>query len=193
MSREEDGFLGRWSRMKRAGDVAPAEPSPPEEAAPEPEPPAAAPEETDAEILARLDLPDPDLLQPGDEFARYLRAPLPPHLKRRAMRRLWRSNPVLANLDGLNDYDTDFTGDSVPAGTLKTAWEIGRGFVGKAQDAGLPDAPADDAPAAPPEALPEETAAQDLAEIPDRSESAEEEHDHAQPRTLRRMAFRFDG
>ncbi len=192
MSREEDGFLGRWSRLKRAGGEAPTEAAPPEEAVPAPEPPAAAPEETDAEILARLDLPDPDLLQPGDDFARYLRAPLPSHLKRRAMRRLWRSNPVLANLDGLNDYDTDFTGDSVPAGALKTAWEIGRGFVGQAQDTPLPDARAEVAPTVLPDPLPEDVL-QDPAQFPEPLEVPEEGQEDAQPRTLRRMAFRFDG
>ena len=30
---------------------------------------------------------------------------MPEHLKQAALRKLWLSNPVFANLDGLNDYD----------------------------------------------------------------------------------------
>jgi hypothetical protein len=58
-----------------------------------------------------------------------MRAAIPEHLRRRALRTLWRSNPVLANLDGLNDYDGDWTGGSVAAGQLKTAYQVGMGFV----------------------------------------------------------------
>jgi hypothetical protein len=126
---DTDGFLSRWSRRKQETAI-PAteevEPSvDPDIAPPEPTDPS----ETDEQILARLGLPDPDTLEKGDDFAVYLRAPLPQHIRRRALRRLWRSNPVLANLDGLNDYDDDFTGDSVPLGTLRTAYKVGRGLL----------------------------------------------------------------
>lgn len=133
--RGEDGFLSRWSRRKRSAEDAPAATGP--AGAPvapagiadrEPQPPA-APERTDAEVLAELGLKDPDALEPGDDFAGFMARAVPDHLRRRALRRLWRSNPVLANLDGLNDYDADFTGDTVAPGMLKTAYQVGRGFV----------------------------------------------------------------
>lgn len=124
---DEDGFLSRWSRRKRRAVEADAEDTvAPESAEPEGEADA---DLTDAEILAKYNLPDPETLLPGDDHAAFLRAPIPLHLQRVALRKLWRSNPVLAVLDGLNDYDTDFTGDTVAKGTLKTAYKVGRGFL----------------------------------------------------------------
>ena len=129
----DDGFLGRWSARKvRAREADRVEPPAPE---PEPQPtlPAAPPDladKTDEEILEELGLPDPDTLGKGDDFSRFLQAAVPARLRNRALRRLWRSNPVLANLDGLNDYDGDFTdAATVVKGGVKTAYKIGRGFL----------------------------------------------------------------
>lgn len=134
MSGADDDFLSRWSRRKRlvaddeqrartADDV--AEPvsatSPAQSTAPDPE--------ADRLLLNELGLKDPDDLRPGEEIAAFLKAAIPNHLKQRALRRLWGSNPVLANLDGLNDYDGDFTGGGVGPGELKTAYQVGKGFV----------------------------------------------------------------
>ena len=60
---------------------------------------------SDAEILAELDLPDPDTLVSGADAVRFMARAVPEHLRRRALRRLWRTNPVLANLDGLVDLE----------------------------------------------------------------------------------------
>ncbi|MFU8777406.1 MAG: DUF3306 domain-containing protein, partial [Roseovarius sp.] len=57
-------------------------------------------EKTDAELCEELGLPDPDDLQMGDDFRAFLDKAVPERLRRRALRRLWVSNPVLANLDG---------------------------------------------------------------------------------------------
>lgn len=88
-------------------------------------------EKTDAEILEELGLPDPDSLQKDDDFTQFLAKTVPERLRRRALRRLWLSNPVLANLDGLNDYDDDFTDASTAGQVVKTAYEVGRGFLKK--------------------------------------------------------------
>jgi hypothetical protein len=45
------------------------------------------------------------------------------------MRQLWRLNPVLANLDGLNDYDGDFTNAATDAPGVKTAYQVGKGLL----------------------------------------------------------------
>ncbi len=150
-------FLSRWSRRKRTG--APESDGAPEPAVQETQsapaaaglaPPAADPradvkaddplaqaeaddpgahaEAYDA-VLARLGLVHPDRMQAGDDFAAFLRAEVPQHLKRLALRRLWRTNPALACVDGLNDYDGDFTGTGVGEGGLRTAYTVGRGFV----------------------------------------------------------------
>lgn len=83
----------------------------------------------DAEILAELNLPDPDTLMPGDDFSGFLQKAVPEHIRRVALRRLWRSNPVLANLDGLLDYDNDFTDAATVVPDLKTSYEVGRGMM----------------------------------------------------------------
>jgi hypothetical protein len=112
-----------WSR-RRAGVKAEAEADARAQA-------VTPPEEhmrSDAEILAELDLPDPDTLISGDDVAAFMARAVPEHLRRRALRRLWRLNPVLANLDGLNDYDGDFTTGSVPTGMLQTSYQVGKGL-----------------------------------------------------------------
>jgi hypothetical protein len=49
-------------------------------------------------------------------------------LRNRALRRLWVSNPVLANLDGLVDYADDFTKSS-RSGPLATTYQVGKGLA----------------------------------------------------------------
>ena len=89
---------------------------------------------SDAEILESLGLPDPETLTVGDDFTAFLSKAVPEHLRRVALRRLWGSNPVLANLDGLVDYDEDFTLGSVASGTLKTVYQVGRGAVARMEE-----------------------------------------------------------
>ncbi len=61
----------------------------------------------------------------------FLREGVPEHLKRQALRKLWRSDPLLANLDGLNDYDEDFAALYAAASkAVKTAYRVGRGWLG---------------------------------------------------------------
>ncbi|MCE8532180.1 DUF3306 domain-containing protein [Ruegeria pomeroyi] len=90
---------------------------------------AALEQQEDAEILERLDLPDPDLLQPGDDVSRFMSELVPDRLRRRALRRLWRLNPVLANVDGLVDYGEDFTDATRVIEGLQTAYQVGRGML----------------------------------------------------------------
>jgi len=93
---EEEGFLGRWSRRKLAEPAPPAaEAVPaPEDQAPEAEPAPVRPE----------DLPDIDSLDEHSDYTVFLKEGVPEVLKRKALRRLWRSNPVFETwgLAGLN-------------------------------------------------------------------------------------------
>jgi hypothetical protein len=139
MSRRDEGdFLSRWSgrKLKARAEAAP-EPAPRE--APPPDPPDLQPgrpaqaEKTDAEILDELGLPDPDTLVKGDDFAAFLRAAIPARLRQRALRRLWLSDPVLANLDGLNDYEQDFTDKATARPDLTTAYRAGEGLLREAK------------------------------------------------------------
>lgn len=153
---EDDGFLKRWSKRK-------LEDAPEEqivEDAPPPDPELEFEGKTDDEILEALKLPDPDTLKAGDNFKAFMNSAVPTRLRNRALRKLWVSNPVLANLDELLDYGEDFTDAATVVENLQTAYQVGRGFVieEKEVEDALEDAEvvASDAESADPEAALEE-------------------------------------
>ena len=152
MTDPEDPFLARWSRRKRgphrdrrapvaeperrdsdAVTAAPAEDKPPADVA---EPGAAEPG-TVAE-----ELPDIDSLDKTSDFSVFLKEGVPEAIRRKALRRLWRSDPVLANLDGLNDYDEDFSVVGMVAEHLKTIYKVGKGYLDEDEAPGA-ETPAD--------------------------------------------------
>ena len=176
MSRDE-GFLSRWNRRKAEARIAPDAPP----ASPEPEnpgvsdagPPApvrpadAAPpdmrrddppdEETRADWIARLENVDLEALNYKDDFTVFLRSWVPQTLRNRALKRLWRTSDVFEVLDGLNDYDEDYSIVPAAVGSIKSDWKVGRGFAtekveeaekaekGAEAEADQPDAGADEA------------------------------------------------
>ena len=150
----DDGFVGRWSRRKRAaraGEPASAEAAPPEAAGP---PGSAATEtEGDPEVIARL--PDLERADDNTDFTVFLQQGVPEALRRQALRKLWRVNPVLANLDGLNDYDEDYTQLAAWGRGMKTLYKIGEGFAAGDDSAAEPTPAASEpepGPVAPPPA-----------------------------------------
>lgn len=84
---------------------------------------------TDADVLEELGLPDPDSLKMGDDFKAFMSKAVPERLRKRALRKLWRSNPVLACVDGLNDYDDDYLTGSTGNGPIKTGYQVGKGML----------------------------------------------------------------
>ena len=84
---------------------------------------------SDEEVLRELDLPDPDSLVEGDDFSAFLKRTVPERIRLRALRRLWTTNPVLANLDGLIDYGEDFTDAATVIENLQTAYRVGEGMA----------------------------------------------------------------
>jgi hypothetical protein len=81
------------------------------------------------EVLEKLGLPDPDTLGPGDDFRAFMAREVPAFLRRRALRRLWRLNPVLANIDGLVDHGEDFHSPEFRPAVLTTAYQVGKGMI----------------------------------------------------------------
>lgn len=177
---EDDNLFSRWSRRKRR--VAEEElAQPPAEVVPtepvqEPETP-----EAEAALLERLNLPSPESLKAGDDFSAFMKAGVPEFLRKRALRVLWRSNPVLANLDGLNDYDDDFRSPELTQKVLATAYKVGRGLLRDdhspeiMQDKDIKTEPSDERPvAATADAQPEERVAEDTVAVdPDEAEAVE--------------------
>jgi hypothetical protein len=124
--REED-FARRWSRRKLEQD------SPAKAEEPRPDPPA---------------LPPVDELTAESDYTPFLAREVPAELRRTALRKLWRSDPVLANLDGLNDYDDDVA--KLGVGKLvRTAYRIGKRLVAQAEEPGEDAADAPEADSAP--------------------------------------------
>ncbi len=162
---------------------------------------------TDAEALEALNLPDPDDLGPGDDFAAFMMRHVPERIRRRALRALWRTNPMLANVDGLVDYGGDFTDSATVVENLQTAYRIGKGMLSHLEKlAADAEGAAVQAEAAPDEILPEHThsngALNDGPEDEDGMEIASSEYqEHATDDAEevgtspapRRMVFVFDG
>jgi len=113
----EEKPLSRWSRLKtekrtQAAEQAPAELEEPA-VGPLPAPVAEADEPDDADVdldalAEQHDLPAVDTLTAESDFTRFMADGVPELLRKAALRKLWRSSPVFAVLDGLNDYDEDF-------------------------------------------------------------------------------------
>ena len=90
---------------------------------------AALEEKSDTQILEELGLPDPDTMAKGDDFSAFMAKAVPDRIRRRALRKLWVSNPALANLDGLLDYGEDFTDSAKVIENLQTAYQVGKGML----------------------------------------------------------------
>ncbi|WP_424974912.1 DUF3306 domain-containing protein [Dinoroseobacter sp. S124A] len=90
---------------------------------------AAMEEQPDEVVLQELGLPDPDTLQPGDDFSAFMQSAVPDRIRRRALRKLWLSNPLLANVDGLLDYGEDFTDSAMVVENMQTAYQVGKGML----------------------------------------------------------------
>ncbi|MGK7653980.1 DUF3306 domain-containing protein [Roseovarius sp. B08] len=86
-------------------------------------------EKSDAEVLELLGLPDPDTMNRGDDFSAFMAEAVPDRIRRWALRRLWGTNPALANLDGLVDYGEDFTDSTRVIENMQTAYQVGKGML----------------------------------------------------------------
>lgn len=160
-------------------------------------------EKTDAEILEELGLPDPDAMVQGDDFKAFLAKTVPAHLRKRALRNLWRSNPVLACVDGLNDYDDDYLTGSYGQGPISTTYQVGKGMLShllemeRQKEAALAlqteDAPDVAQPRAPVEEPVVVEAEQTVETSPPEVEAAAVPDEQEQPLPVpRRMTFQFE-
>ncbi len=126
MAGGDEKFLRRWSRLKQVDEKPPTGPGP--ESADESATGELEVAGEEAPTPEELDLPDVDTLDKDSDYTGFLSEGVPEALRNRALRKLWLSDPVLANLDGLNDYDEDFTV------LFKTVKEIAEGLVKSGDD-----------------------------------------------------------
>ncbi len=139
MAREER-FLARWARRKaatrQAAKTKSAGQSLPEEALSEEEKggnssllsPHERGRENPEAVREALDLPDPQSLDRDSDYTVFLREGVPEELKRLALRRLWDSDPIFGEVDGLLEYGEDFSDSALVVEGLRTAYETGRGY-----------------------------------------------------------------
>jgi hypothetical protein len=122
-------FLSRWSQRKQAVRAE-------EEGlggAPEPKEGSAAPQTASQEELdanrAAAEAIELETLTDTSDYAPFFRPGVPAVLKSAALKKLWRSNPVFAVLDGLNDYDESYAWPTSGSEVVRSAWKLGRGFL----------------------------------------------------------------
>jgi Protein of unknown function (DUF3306) len=149
----DSGRFARWSQRKaaaRRGGALPVEPDeapapvqvrddqPP--AAPERNDPAPVaadiakePAEATAEDAVVSELPPVEDLTFQSDFTVFMRKNVPEAIRRAALRKLWGSDPVLANLDGLNDYCEDFNVIDTPISLAQTSYQVGKGYFDQAE------------------------------------------------------------
>ena len=141
---DTEGFLSRWSQRKQSVEQASVEAAetPPgldglrEEGADHlPEPAGADPATDEATTVDPKDLPDVDSLDADSDFTVFMDKGVPEAVTRRALRRLWRLDPVFGHLDGLNDYDLDYTDAATVVENLKTIYQVGKGMVLEEEEA----------------------------------------------------------
>ncbi len=179
----EAGFLARWSRRKRLGEADAAAEDPDDAAkaamaAAEAEARSAARAAAEAEAKANREAAEEiDLaaLTYGDDFSAFLKRGVPEALRRDALRKFFNSDPLLANLDGLNDYDQDFND---PAHMVyRSSRDAIRGFLDDADEliesVGEKFASADETAERAAQEAPAEAAPETLAEASPAPEAAD--------------------
>lgn len=142
--------LSRWSRLKAEAAAGTAEAETiegaavPEDEAPAVEQQAAAVADPAAEhpSAAAPELPDLATLTADSDYTVFLAPGVAEETRREALRILWRSDPVLANLSGLNDYDDDYRAIGTVQEVVETVYRAGAGYL--EQLAAAADAETDD-------------------------------------------------
>ena len=132
---EEKGFLSRWSDRKLKVEEAAELQSAIEKAAPEETSDDEFEGKTDDEIISILELPEPETLKLGDTVEKFMDGRVPERIRARALRAFWKTNPVLANIDGLDEYCEDYTDAVMVIENLQTVYEVGKGYASQALDA----------------------------------------------------------
>ncbi len=126
---KESSFFNRWSDRKTAERDGQSleQVVIPEQSA------VAVPSEqeinSDKDFAVPDDLPDIKTLDKDSDYSLFMRDDTPKKLKRLALRKLFSSDPIFAGLDGLNDYDEDFSMVGMVAEAVSTRYKPGEGMI----------------------------------------------------------------
>lgn len=129
-------FINRWSRTKLAGDDKTDEPDLVAEAPDQSATLPVNPENNNETPEAQLppDLPTIESLDKDSDYTPFLAENVPEELAQKAFRKLWTSDPAFAVLDGLNDYDDDYSALGMVEMVVETAYKVGKGIVTEDED-----------------------------------------------------------
>ena len=147
----EGGVLSRWSARKN--QIAKGEDVPDEVPAPEIAEDAVIEDEedaalTDAELLKKYDLPDPEAVTEESGLEQFLNGKgLPGRVRQMALRRLWRLNPLFGVVDDMVEYGEDYTDAATVVEGMKTAYTVGKGYAKEVVEPEESEAMEDDAEA----------------------------------------------
>ncbi|HXV30867.1 MAG TPA: DUF3306 domain-containing protein [Sinorhizobium sp.] len=129
MAEGSESFFRRWARLK--AERAKEEAAGPSAAGCESEAlPETAPNTASQSQPAAQELPPIEELTKDSDFTPFLKEGVPENLKQLALRKLWRTDPAFANLDGLLEYGEDFAAPFRNPGPIATLFRIGRGMPG---------------------------------------------------------------
>lgn len=129
---DERSILSRWSARKRAVEA--ESPEPPVQDTPTDAEREAREAELEANRLV-AEAVDLETLDKDSDMSVFLREGVPDLLRKTALQKVWRSNPVFANLDELVDYGEDFGRKDLIMETFTSAWQAGRGYLKQVEDA----------------------------------------------------------
>jgi Protein of unknown function (DUF3306) len=147
--------LNRWSQRKHAArhGVAPEDTAADIRRGDERQPSAAdvakARQQTAAVEAVSADDEETPVLPPIDEltaesdYTVFLGKNVPQALTNAALRKLWLSDPVFANLDRLNDYDDDYSIVESVVSAVRTSYQVGKGHIDEAEETVAKLEPAD--------------------------------------------------
>ena len=89
---------------------------------------------SEAELLEKYDLPDPETIEDEAGLDRFFQGDMPERLRRMALRRVWRLNPLFRFADEMVEYGEDYTDAATVVDGLQTAYQVGKGYLQKAKD-----------------------------------------------------------
>jgi len=85
---------------------------------------------TDAELLKKYDLPDPEAVTEESVLEQFLNGKgLPGRVRQMALRRLWRLNPLFGVVDDMVEYGEDYTDAATVIEGMQTAYTVGKGYA----------------------------------------------------------------
>lgn len=150
--------MQRWSRLKgrtRRDEDAPAAvaASAPQASGAPPEAPApVSPDAAGADDKAATkpsELPPIESLNSESDYTAFMRPGVPEDLRTKALRRLWQSDALFAQIDFTEPYSGDFNAvPTFPDGLKSTLYRVGKGMIEAVEEerAEKPTQPAESAP-----------------------------------------------